>query len=73
MTDFLNFECDNLVDEVTPCVSDVWNIAVICGVVNEKADIVVTCLVGVVVIELATVSIQPIASQAKHRLTSSRG
>jgi hypothetical protein len=37
--------------------TDVRNVAVISSVVDEQANVVVTCLVGVVVVELIDVSI----------------
>jgi hypothetical protein len=41
-----------LIDEVGPCVPDVGDVAVIGGVVDEETDIVVSCLIGIVVVEL---------------------
>jgi hypothetical protein len=41
-----------LIDEVGPCVPDIGDVAVIGGVVNEETDIVVSCLIGIVMVEL---------------------
>jgi hypothetical protein len=45
----------DLVDEVGPCGADVREGTVVGGVVDEEADVVVTGLVGVLVIELENV------------------
>jgi hypothetical protein len=42
----------NLINEVLPRLCDNTRILVICRMVNEKTDIVVPCLVGVVVKQL---------------------
>jgi hypothetical protein len=45
-----------LFDEVGPCRADVGDVAVVGGVVDEEAYIVVCCLIGVLVIELIYVN-----------------
>lgn len=42
----------DLLNEVGPCVADVGDVAVICSMVDEQADVVVSSLIGVVVVEL---------------------
>jgi hypothetical protein len=46
----------DLVDEVGPRRANIRNTAVVGGMVDEKTDIVVSCLIGIVVIQLSGVS-----------------
>lgn len=43
----------HLFDEIGPGVADVGNIAVVCGMINKQADIVIASLVGIIVIQLS--------------------
>jgi hypothetical protein len=40
----------DLLDKVGPCVANVRDVAVVSRMVNEKTDVIVTSLIGVVVV-----------------------
>jgi hypothetical protein len=75
---FFNRLVMRLFDDVGPCVADIGEVTVVGCVVNEEADGVVACLVGVGVVKLeSSVSIHPLKYHRRMTcrlvLTSSRG
>lgn len=72
VANLLNFECNelprgvmvvcdcvsvDLIDEVGPCRAYVRDAAVVGSVIDEQTDVVVCCLIGVVVVELRSMSV----------------